>query len=584
MKKLVLSIALVTGAYMAQSQVIFSVQSPASIAGELNFENNGTGSGWGLADLEDPNDAILDMLVMANDGTPGLNPQDNPISAEGCNEFLPANKSAMAGKIAVVYRNTCQFGTKAYWAQEAGAIGIVIINRVNELDPMAGGDSGMVVMLPVTMVSSLDGKKMTDEMLNGNVTVFIGNKSSYYANDIGASAKDMVLPKSTGIITKTALNASELTQKLGIKVRNYGSADQVGITVTADVSYNNVSVQSETSIPMALNSGDSAFVTFADLALATYPAGTYTLSYEIMMDVSTTDESLGDNLKTTSFVVNDSIFSYVPLDTVTGLPVANSGSKPGTWGNFFKGCSHYKNANASRIAVKGMYLNAVTNAADSLSGIELQVTVEKINEVFTNLDDAPATITTTEVGTGNYTYGSGMQDYLQNETVYTDLDVPVLLEDNARYLFCITSVYEPVFLGTSSVLDYATNQDTTYKQPISVMHDGSSWNLVAFGTNTIFAVSPFMADRDVSLTEKTSSVEAIAFPNPAHNNVTISLTGEGSANLVIVDITGKVVANKAVSFTNGQANVNIESLDTGMYLFNVTLENGKTAQFNVVKK
>jgi hypothetical protein len=34
----------------------------------------------------------------------------------------------------------------------------------------------------------------------------------------------------------------------------------------------------------------------------------------------------------------------------------------------------------------------------------------------------------------------------------------------------------------------------------------------------------------------------------------------------------------------GQDNVNINALQTGLYIFNVTLENGKTAQFNVVKK
>jgi hypothetical protein len=34
----------------------------------------------------------------------------------------------------------------------------------------------------------------------------------------------------------------------------------------------------------------------------------------------------------------------------------------------------------------------------------------------------------------------------------------------------------------------------------------------------------------------------------------------------------------------GQDNVNIAGLTSGLYIFNVTLENGKTAQFNVVKK
>jgi hypothetical protein len=39
-----------------------------------------------------------------------------------------------------------------------------------------------------------------------------------------------------------------------------------------------------------------------------------------------------------------------------------------------------------------------------------------------------------------------------------------------------------------------------------------------------------------------------------------------------------------VSLTAGQAELNIANLEAGVYIFNVVLENGKTAQFNVVKK
>jgi hypothetical protein len=53
---------------------------------------------------------------------------------------------------------------------------------------------------------------------------------------------------------------------------------------------------------------------------------------------------------------------------------------------------------------------------------------------------------------------------------------------------------------------------------------------------------------------------------------------------VVTDLTGKVVINNGVNLVNGNADLNISALDAGMYVFNVTLENGKTAQFNVVKK
>jgi hypothetical protein len=76
----------------------------------------------------------------------------------------------------------------------------------------------------------------------------------------------------------------------------------------------------------------------------------------------------------------------------------------------------------------------------------------------------------------------------------------------------------------------------------------------------------------------------MAYPNPATENVTISLEGEGVASLRVTDISGKVVANQSINLINGKADVSINNLESGVYIFNVVLENGKTAQFNVVKR
>ena len=63
--------------------------------------------------------------MMVDDGLPETNAQGNPISAEGCNPLI----NNLTGKIAVIYRNTCEFGAKALNAQNAGAIGVIIIKN-----------------------------------------------------------------------------------------------------------------------------------------------------------------------------------------------------------------------------------------------------------------------------------------------------------------------------------------------------------------------------------------------------------------------------------------------------------------------
>jgi hypothetical protein len=81
-----------------------------------------------------------------------------------------------------------------------------------------------------------------------------------------------------------------------------------------------------------------------------------------------------------------------------------------------------------------------------------------------------------------------------------------------------------------------------------------------------------------------NTVDGMAYPNPATDLVTISIDGEGVANLTVTDVAGRVAMTNNVSLTAGKAELNIANLESGVYIFNVVLENGKTAQFNVVKK
>ena len=50
------------------------------------------------------------------------------------------------------------------------------------------------------------------------------------------------------------------------------------------------------------------------------------------------------------------------------------------------------------------------------------------------------------------------------------------------------------------------------------------------------------------------------------------------------DIAGKIAFSNQVNLNGGQSMVDISSLDNGVYMFNVTLENGSTSTFSVVKE
>ena len=133
MKKILLSFSIVAFAYFTNAQVIVAGVSPSNIVGNYPNAWADPAGGWGTPNFLIPGTYIQDTLMLANDGSEGLNAQGNPVSAAACNPLL----NNLNGKIAVIYRGDgttnptsggCEFGLKALNAQNAGAVGVIISN------------------------------------------------------------------------------------------------------------------------------------------------------------------------------------------------------------------------------------------------------------------------------------------------------------------------------------------------------------------------------------------------------------------------------------------------------------------------
>ncbi|MFM7662647.1 MAG: T9SS type A sorting domain-containing protein, partial [Bacteroidota bacterium] len=123
-----------------------------------------------------------------------------------------------------------------------------------------------------------------------------------------------------------------------------------------------------------------------------------------------------------------------------------------------------------------------------------------------------------------------------------------------------------------------------YLQPAFPIESDGSYFAVGFGTDLPSALGVALIDATMVGLAEENSVAGGAYPNPANDQLTVSVEGEGMANLNVTDVTGKTVVSNTINLIGGKSDVNIAALEAGMYVFNVTLENGKTAQFNVVKK
>lgn len=579
MKKLLLSLSVILSAAAASAQVIVAGVSPQNIVANYTHTWADPAGGWGTPDFNIPNTFVEDTIMLVDDGSTGTNAQGNPVSAEGCNPLI----NNLTGKIAVIYRNTCEFGAKAFNAQNAGAVGVIIINRnPGEVIAMGAGANGANVTIPVVMLDLNDGATLVNEMANGPVVVFMGNKTGLFPNDVSLLGRATLAPKAAMVHSLLAQNGTEFNFDLGAKVFNPGNQNQAAVTLTATITdpsgnevYNN-SVNN-LSINSGFDSTEVAPGTLPNFSLATYSAGEYTLTYTATIN-GVTDEYLDDNTLTYKFSFNDSVFAYAK--PVNGSINAANHYRPGTNNQTYSVCTVINDANASRVAATGVYFSATKAAnTDPLDGEEIALYLYKWEDAFTDLNDANLAFNTlTEVASGFYYYPGDLQDQI----VYGAFNSPVVLENNQRYLACAQTVNLDLYLGYDNT-DYTYNTDY-YLQPMFPNESDGTYFAIGFGTDLPTALGVGLVDaNDVSIAE-VNTIDGIAYPNPANDKVTVSIEGEGVATLNVTDVTGKTVVSNTINLVGGKSDVNIASLESGMYIFNVTLENGKTAQFNVVKK
>jgi hypothetical protein len=521
--------------------------------------------------------------MMVDDGTPGLNAQGNPISGEGCNPLI----NNLTGKIAVIFRNTCEFGAKAFNAQNAGAVGVIVVNRnPGEWLNMGAGVDGANVTIPVVMLDFTDGMDIVAEMQNGPVVMFLGNKVGLFPTDGGLTPSTTLIPKQGGVVSFLAQNGTEFNFDLGARVYNYGNQSLSGVTLNATITNpTGTTVYNNTVTNITLNVGDSVDVepsqtnNLPQFSLSNYPTGRYTLTYTLTSSSADSDPS--DNSLSYDFVIQDSLYTFANIDVASGNAAPSTHYRPSTNNATYAVCTVLKDANASRIAAVGVHFSATTAANTvPLDGEEIALYLYKWEDNFVDLNDAGFGFNTlTQVAGGYYYFPSD----LQGELVYGEFDQAVVLEDGVRYLACAQTVNLDLYLGFDGDRDHTWNYNW-YAQPMSPIESDGAYFAAGFGADVPNGLVLRVIDANNIGLNEANTINGMAYPNPTTDKVTVSIEGEGLANLTVTDISGKQVLTQSLDLVNGKSAVSIEALDAGVYIFNLVLENGKTSQFNVVKR
>lgn len=559
------------------AQVIFSGVSPASIAGNYELTYGEPTSGWGSDDLMDPANAVLGELALYDDA-----------NNYGC--LSASNPGDLAGKIAVLYRGDCEFGLKGLNAEQAGAIACVIIN--NEPGgpiPMAAGASGELInSIPVVMISDVDGAALVAAMDNEPVTVFIGNKAGYYEYDLGIKASEILRPVSSSIPLALVENGGEFPIEIETTVYNYGSEDQADVTLQAIIVRNGDTLYNETSPVTSIASGD-----FAVLGLSTYNptdwiVGDYTLKY--IVHSSATDEYEHDNEIETPFKISSSVFTYASYNE-DGELNSTGGSQPAEPGNLFSQCIYFRDQNASRLALHEMSFSAMKandNENPSIEGEEFFLRIVKWNDNFVDMNDVPNPIGSyEELVLQSYT----METDASGEVVTAPFDVEnqIVLEDNQRYLFCVTTYNGEIFLGTDGAMTYAGNHDH-YLQPLFPIEIGSgsfrpygfSDDGVIFGETVPSIAVSFIDPASVSLQAQEKAIRMNAYPNPASDALVVDFNKNEVSKVELVSIAGQLIESQNVSSNVQKTTFDVSNVENGVYIVKVTLNNDLTHTMRVV--
>ncbi|HSI51309.1 MAG TPA: PA domain-containing protein [Ideonella sp.] len=112
-----------------------------------------------------------------------------------CDPLSSANASLVAGKVALLDRGTCNFSVKVKNAQDAGAIGVIVVNNVAGGPPGSLPGSDDTVVIPSVMITQADGATLktvlTGSLLSTDkITAVMGIDKTRYA---GADAAGRVM-------------------------------------------------------------------------------------------------------------------------------------------------------------------------------------------------------------------------------------------------------------------------------------------------------------------------------------------------------------------------------------------------------
>ncbi len=177
-----------------------TVTAPANIAGGRLCRDNSFSPG-GHVDIPSSPNGLLANLALFNDGVGD--------TADACQPVV--NAAQLVGKIVVIKRGDCTFISKVKAAQNAGAVGVIIVNNVAGTIGMSGDDP--TVTIPAISVTLEVGQALITKIQSEETVTVKFEKASDFLNTDGDFDNGIIAHEFghgiSGRLSGSCLNSSE---------------------------------------------------------------------------------------------------------------------------------------------------------------------------------------------------------------------------------------------------------------------------------------------------------------------------------------------------------------------------------------
>jgi len=538
----------------------FLLQMTTSTGGVVTWSNGAcgwSGSQFGPAVTED----ICAPIVWAYDATDSL----------GCGAIT----TDLTGKFALIRRGFCGFSLKVWNAQQAGAVGVIIVNHFNAATDdgctifgMLGGDSAALVVIPSIFVARDVGATLDEAIKSGPTEACF-------------TLPRMFEPYAAYHYATPATQVDSLVN-MAVRYVNRSGFDQTNVIIKADILEPGTTITSF-QVPIDVVAADQDTIVNMPGYLPSSGVGKYEVVYSNNKYTESRDTAVAafeiteftyatDNLVIDPLGVGPSNQQFIDAAFFIqsgGLVTTNDSPAVASYVTF--GLSNVDSVWVTEPGANVIGITIYNADADGDGTFDLS----------SSWDDLSAG----QVGFASY-------EFTGNEGVDSLFSVPITdfngealtLDSNSAYY--VSLFYDGNLAGTGRCVRFSNTTDVNYfgfvGLPTTPLYLGSlfggGWagamviqRLELEGFNPGSSVKPnLLSDTKISVS-----------PNPAVDQVRVDLTleqeGQGVA-VSLLDFTGNQVRSQVFkNFTNGtQITLNASDLPSGSYVVWVRTAEGST--------